>query len=391
METNQLIKRRDFIKSSALGIGALALGGIGSSVQAASKTTASQTKLLILNFNENSLGMSEVAKKAITERLPEAFRYLRYSSQSPRGKLLSEIAHQFGLEEKNVTLGNGSSETIQAIVQALTNKYNKANMPIQIVIPDPTFEAAEDYAKPLNITIEKVPLTKDMVIDLKAMHSKVSSFKGASIVYICNPNNPTGMTTPFSELENWIKNSDKDTYFMVDEAYGEFADPKYFKSCVPLVKSGVKNLVITKTFSKIYALAGLRIGYGLGSEEIIATIRQFVEGDNINQLGCVAALASLKDKSFALKSIKSNQESKKLTEEAFDKMKIKYLPTQANFMFYKVKADLNTYIKEMEKNNIIVGREFKPITDYNRVTLGTPAEMKHFISVVEKLHMKGMI
>lgn len=397
LENNSSFNRRDLIKTSGVLFGGLLLGGLSNPLYAKTAQNddvfkPSKDNPLILNSNENSLGMSQKAQEAINKRLPKAFRYLRYSSQSPRTELMEAIANEFKLTKDNVTLGNGSSESIQAAIQALIMEQKNAKKPVQLVIPEVTFEYAELYAKPFDIPIIKVPLDSKMGIDIDKMRQSVESFNGVSIVYICNPNNPTGSIVPAKYIDKWVKEASKNrVFFIFDEAYGEYVDDKAFQSAIKWVQAKQENVIVTKTFSKIFALAGLRVGYALGSPKVIKKIREFVELDNINALGAVAAIASLGDKEFTKRSIEANAISRKILSDTLDELKIKYLPSQANFMFYQIKGDLKTFQKRMEDRHIIVGREFPPFKQWNRISLGIPAEMRAFTNELRNFAKKGWI
>lgn len=397
LENNSSFNRRDLIKTSGVLFGGLLLGGLSNPLYAKTAQNddvfkPSKDNPLILNSNENSLGMSQKAQEAINKRLPKAFRYLRYSSQSPRTELMEAIANEFKLTKDNVTLGNGSSESIQAAIQALIIEQKNAKKPVQLVIPEVTFEYAELYAKPFDIPIIKVPLDSKMGIDIDKMRQNVESFNGVSIVYICNPNNPTGSIVPAKYIDKWVKEASKNrVFFIFDEAYGEYVDDKAFQSAIKWVQAKQENVIVTKTFSKIFALAGLRVGYALGSPKVIKKIREFVELDNINALGAVAAIASLGDKEFTKRSIEANAISRKILSDTLDELKIKYLPSQANFMFYQIKGDLKTFQKRMEDRHIIVGREFPPFKQWNRISLGIPAEMRAFTNELRNFAKKGWI
>lgn len=381
--------RRSFLKSSSLVAGGLALNSI---LNQASANTSALVKPnaqhpLLLNFNENSLGMSPNAQKAVIEALPGSFRY----PDDARSELIDNIGTLHNLNSKNVTLGNGSSETIQAAVAMLANKARKEGLKIQLVTPDPTFNYAELYALPLGVEITKVPLKSDLSFDLKKMEQIANDFDGLSIIYICNPNNPTAMITPHSQLDGWMKKVSDKQFFIVDEAYAEFVEDPQFVSAIELVQAGQKNLIVTRTFSKIYALAGLRVGYGIATPEIIEAVDEFISIDNTNTAGAVAAIASLKDKKFLEYSLKSNNLSRKIVETALNELGLEYAPSQANFIFHKVKGDVKTYKQRMKEANIMVGREFPPVMGWNRLTLGTPQEMEQFVAVLKEFRQKGWV
>ncbi|MEX6381443.1 pyridoxal phosphate-dependent aminotransferase [Providencia hangzhouensis] len=380
---------RSFLKSSSLVAGGLALNSLFNHAVAQNSNIVlpSEKHPLLLNFNENSLGMSEKAKEAIIKALPNAFRY----PDDARAELQKNIGELYSLSDENISIGNGSSETIQATVAMLANKAKKRGINIQLVTPDPTFNYAELYSLPLGVTITKIPLKTDLSFDLAKMEQAANDFDGLSMVYICNPNNPTAMITPYSQLDKWLSKDSDNTFFIVDEAYAEFVEDPNFTSAIELVKKGQNNLIVTRTFSKIFALAGLRVGYGVATPEIIAAVDTFLSIDNTNTAGAVAAIASLKDKSFIQYSLKSNDISRKIVEKALNKIGLEYAPSQANFIFHKVKGDVKTYQQRMADAHVMVGREFPPAVGWNRLTLGTPEEMQQFVVILKQFHEKGWV
>lgn len=385
------MNRRSFLTSSSLVIGGLSLSSFVSSAYAnetlKNKLAFNAENPLLLNFNENSLGMSPNAQKAIIDALPNAFRY----PDDARSELISELGKEFKLSDKHITLGNGSSETIQAAVQFVANKAQKEGKAVQLIVPDPTFNYAELYAEPLGVKIVKVPVDKTLAFDLATMQKKAQEFDGISMVYLCNPNNPTAMLTPSTELSNWVKSAKENVFFIIDEAYAEFVSTPAFVSAITLVAEGYKNLIVTRTFSKIYALAGLRVGYGVAVPEVIAQVDVFVSIDNTNTAGAVAALASLKDKAYVEYSRKSIDVSRQMVIDVLKELDIEYAPSHANFIFHKVKGDVKTYQNRMKEANIMVGREFPPALGWSRLTLGTPEEMSYFVSTLKTFRTKGWI
>ncbi|HEC8322496.1 TPA: aminotransferase class I/II-fold pyridoxal phosphate-dependent enzyme [Providencia rettgeri] len=381
--------RRSFLKSTSLVAGGLALNSLFNHAVAQNNNIVlpSEKHPLLLNFNENSLGMSENAKEAIIKALPNAFRY----PDDARAELQQNIGELYNLSDKHISIGNGSSETIQAAVAMLAAKANKLGKKIQLVTPDPTFNYAELYSLPLNITITKVPLKTDLSFDLEKMEQAADDFNGLSMAYICNPNNPTAMITPHSQLDKWMSKKSDNTFFIVDEAYAEFVEDPDFISAIELVKKGQNNLIVTRTFSKIFALAGLRVGYGVATPDVIAAVDEFLSIDNTNTAGAVAAIASLKDKPFIEYSLKSNNTSRKIVEKALNEIGLEYAPSQANFIFHKVKGDVKTYQQRMAEAHVMVGREFPPAIGWNRLTLGTPEEMQQFVVILKQFHEKGWV
>ncbi len=385
-----MINRRQLFKGSALILGAMYMHNTlaKESVAAGEEFVPSKTNPLLLNFNENSLGMSPKAKEAVVNSLSMAFRY----PDSQRADLIEAIAKSKDLTTKHVTIGNGSSEVIQSAVLAFVQKAKDAKKDVQLIVPDPTFNYAELYASSIGLAVKKVTLkAKTYDLDLPRMKKAVDQFKGVSIVYICNPNNPTATITDSNEIDQWVKSASADTYFIFDEAYAEFVTDKRFKSALAYVKEGNPNVIVTRTFSKIYAMAGLRMGYGIALPQTAAYVDSFASIDNTNLAGAVAAKASLEDDLFFQKSLQSNTLSRKIVTDALDELGLAYLPSQANFIFHQIKGDHDTYKKRMAEANVFVGREFAPAVGFNRLTLGTPSEMKAFVKVLKDFRKKGWI
>lgn len=387
--------RRSFLKSTGIALGSLTAASLISTGHAATDTAShavnaaplSADNPLLLNFNENSLGMSPKARQAIINALPGAFRY----PDAAREALIEQIAVHFSLTPAHISPGNGSSETIQAAVQMLVAEAQKNRQPVQLIVPDPTFNYAELYAEPLGVNIVKVPLKADLSFDLTAMQAIADNFAGHSVIYICNPNNPTAMITPASQLAQWVNQAPPQQNFIIDEAYAEFVSDPQFKSAVEWVSAGKSNIIVTRTFSKIFALAGLRIGYGIAIPAVTEKINNFNSIDNTNIAGAVSALASLNDKPFIDYSRHSTDVAREIVVAALNELNLPYAPSQANFIFHKVDGDVKTYQQRMKENHIMVGREFPPVTGWSRLTLGTPEEMQQFVAVLKQFRQKGWV
>lgn len=393
-----MLSRRSLFSTAALlGTGLTTLGSAparaAATVPASALDEVVPTKAapIALNFNENSMGMSASAKKAVIDSLGKAFRYPDDAKEAAR----KATADLNGVSPELVTLGSGSSQVIQAVVASQVQKARAAGKKVQLLQPVPTFGVAESYAAALNVPVTNVPLNAETLeIDVEALKKAAARFDGVTIVYFCNPNNPTGIVTDKAKLSGWIEASaaaKAPVFFLVDEAYGEFVENPAFESGVVLVKKGLDNLIVTRTFSKLYALAGLRLGYGIATKSVLAECDLFESVDNINLAGAVAAAATLADKTYLETSLAATKLSKAIVTKAFDELGIKYLPSEANFIFHQVKGDSETYRKHMADANILVGRAFPPFTGWNRLTLGTPGEMKAFVKVLKDFRSKGLI
>ena len=346
-------------------------------------------ELLKLDFNENALGMSDSARQAVTDALNDGARY----PDKQRTMLMSKVAAMNGVPEAQVLLGNGSIECIRAVVQMLYDKALKTGVAFQLITPDPTFGCAEQYAVSLGVPVTKVPLMPDNYdLDFEQLQKAADEFAGISLFYICNPNNPTGTITVTDRLKAWIKNAPKNHYFLLDEAYFGYVSEPSFESGVEWVKHQLSdNLVVVRTFSKLFGLAGLRVGYAIANPQIILEIGALMSTDNINTSAAVAAVATIEDTAFLAHSLHTTTQARQMMEEALDELGLRYLPSQTNFIFHEIKGDVQTYIDRMKTYGIAVGREFPSIPGFNRITLGTPDEMRVVIAALKSFRKKGWI
>ncbi len=384
-----MFTRRSFLKAGgALGhASAMPAFASNSAIKTATFVPSKATPLL-LNFNENSLGMSPKAKKAVLDSLNLSARY----PDSQRETLVNELARVNGVDAKQISIGNGSSENIQAFVQAIYTQALQNKQAFQLVVPDPTFNYAELHANALGASVVKVPVNQaDFGFDIAKMQKIANDFDGVTLFYLCNPNNPTGTITAKNTLSNWINNALKNHYFLLDEAYGEYVANPNFESGLTFIKQGNDNVLVAKTFSKIYALAGLRVGYAIGSKQLVELTERFMSLDNTNLAGAVAALASLQDAQFLEYSRTSNLRSRQIVETALKELGLKYAESNGNFIFHEIKGDVKTYQNRMKERHIFVGRAFPPIEGYNRLTLGTPEEMTAFVKTLKEFRTKGRV
>ena len=334
-----------------------------------------------LNFNENALGMSPNAKQAAINAVPKANRYAK--AEIPL--LNKRLAKHHNVDESQILLTDGSSEGIRCSIAA----YAKPDT--QLVIPELTYGDGEHFAKIYNLRINKVPCLPDWQMDLKGIQKAVENYKGPSIVYLVNPNNPTSTVFATKEIESWIKSKPKNTIFIVDEAYAEFVNDPAYKSVDYLIAQGCENIILLKTFSKIHAMAGLRVGYAVSSVENIENITRYVAGEKLNYCGVCAALTSMDDQAFLTYSKKAVDVSRQIMENVLSDLSLHYLKSETNFMFHKSPIDLKAYRELMKNNFILIGRDFPPATEWCRISLGTPGEMLYVANIMRGLKEKGKI
>ncbi|WP_320158533.1 histidinol-phosphate transaminase [Psychrobacter sp. SWN149] len=345
--------------------------------------------LIELNSNENSLGMAKSAKQAVIDSLDIGFRY----PDDQRAALITKVADINGVTESQISLGSGSSENIRTVIQMLQNQALISGKKFQVIVPHPTFAYAELYATSIDVSVVKVPLTDESyAFDLQSMQKVAADFDGISLLYLCNPNNPTATITDTKILKDWVGRAPDNHYFLLDEAYSEYVTDPSFESGVTWIKEPHSdNIVVVRTFSKLCALAGMRVGYAVASPQMIAKLEAFISIDNTNLSGAVAALATLDDEKFLALSLQTANQSRQLVEQTLDELGLRYLPSQASFIFHEIKGDVQTYIDRMREHGIAVGREFAPITGFNRLTLGRPDEMAVFVEALKSFRERDWV
>jgi histidinol-phosphate aminotransferase len=366
------ISRREFTR--LLGIGAAAatlrppvsFGGKAFS----SPAGASAPGVVRLSANENPYGPSARALEAMNEAFHLAWRYPDEQNQL----LIDSLAKLNGVNHEQILLGDGSSEVLEICAAAFTDKSRK------LVAADPTFEAILNYAKAVGAEVVKVPLTTTSYAhDLPKMGAAANN----GLIYICNPNNPTASITPKDELHTFIAQTPRDTTILVDEAYFHFAESPEYESVIPLVKDR-PNLIVARTFSKIYGMAGLRCGYCIGQKETIDRMRPHQMWDSVNCMALAAAKVSIGDADQVRNGQRRNSETRGFTVTELDQMGYKSIPSQANFIMVDVKRPVVPLIQSLKERNVQVGRLFPALPNYMRVTIGKKSEMEMFLSAFQE-------
>jgi histidinol-phosphate aminotransferase len=380
------MKRRELfrIAGATAGVAFAAQGSVSAAAEAPAFVPPTKEKPILLCFNENPLGISKSAKEAIAASTNLANRY----PFAQVAKMRQAVAEYMGGTADNILLTHGSAEAIRASVEA----YRKPNS--VLLVPELTYSDGADVAKRNNIPVETVKMGPNWSVDLDGMIKKAKALaqKHSVLVYFVNPNNPTSTIVDSQKLIKWISSKPKNTFFIVDEAYAEFVNDPTFVSLVSLVKQGETNVVVLRTFSKIFGMAGLRLGFAFGAKSVVDKIRDHVAYEvMMNQATLAAAAAELKDKEFLAYSKAQNDEAKDILLKALDELKIPYLPSQTNFVFIDLKAPLAPFVKRMREENIMVGRPFPPADTWCRISIGTPAEIRYFVEKLKEFRQKGWV
>lgn len=326
-----------------------------------------------LASNENPLGPSPKAVKAIQEGLGQLNRYPDGSGYD----LLQKLAEHLGVSPNNIILGNGSDEIIGMLTCALLRSGDEA------ILPQPSFLMYEIMTRFANATPVFVPLT-DLAIDLKAIMSRMTS--RTRMVFLCNPNNPTGTAISKADFENFMDSISAEVIVVVDEAYFEFVrEPEKCASSIEYLDEA-RPLVTLRTFSKIYGLAGLRIGYGIMPAAITDLLNRIRQPFNASSLAQVGAIAALDDQDFLQKTLTLIHQGLDFLYAELDRLKIKYFPTQTNFILIDVARDADTVFESMLKHGVIVrSMASYGYPRYIRINVGLETENARFIEVLENV------
>lgn len=322
-----------------------------------------------LNANENPEGPPPVAIAAAARRLPAAGRYHYQEFR----EFYDAVASSEDLAGDQVLVGAGSSEVLHAAVDAFTAPEKP------LIAMTPTFEGPREVATALGRKVVAVPLTASHSADVRKMAEAAAGHSGA-LLYLCNPNNPTGAVTPKADLAWLVANLPPQTVLLVDEAYHDFADTPAFASALEYVRQG-RPVVVARTFSKIYGMAGLRAGFACARPDLIAAMSPF-RNNVISYVTAQAVLAALADRSRFLPGRRARVLRARAELCAWLKAKgLNYLESHANFVMIDVRRDARPLIFAMPRRGVAVGRPFPPYTNYLRVSIGTEAEMAKFREV----------
>jgi histidinol-phosphate aminotransferase len=380
MNTNSISRRRF---AQLLGVGAACAVARPSLTLAKyvqqSAAHPVRTGVVRLSSNENPYGPSSKALKAMSDSFGLSCRYPDKSADA----LVESLAKINGVEPNHILLGDGSGEILKLCADVLTGPLTNDKAGAArgaLVVADPTFEAIMYHAKLNGAEIVKVPLTSSYGHDLPRMMAAAKE----GLVYICNPNNPTASISPKNEVREFIEKTPEKTMILVDEAYYHYADSPEYESVIPLVKDH-PNLIVARTFSKIYGMAGLRCGYGVAQPSTIERLRARQTWDSTNIMALVAAMASLEDPSQVMEGRRRNAATRAFTTGELKKMGYDCIPSQANFIMIDAKRPVVPLIASLRNQKVDVGRLFPAMPSHLRLTIGKKAEMEIFLSTFRQV------
>jgi len=331
-----------------------------------------------LDANENAYGPCPQAFAALQGSAEMANRYPKHEY----GDLAEAIAAKHGVSKERVVLGCGSSENLRMAANAFLGPGKT------LIYAEPTFEFMVGQAKANGTQVVSVPLTKNYAHDVDAMLARAAG--AAGVVYICNPNNPTGSLTPRHQLEALLAKLPPSFYVVMDEAYHHFAAgaPEYTSFLDRPVDD--ERLIVTRTFSKIYGLAGIRVGYAVASPEVAKLMSAQSAQYAISLPAARAALAAWNDWDTVRTGSARNANDRQEFYRQAKTRGLALIDSQTNFVMVQSGRPVKDVIDHFKANNVLIGRPFPPYTDYARISLGTPTDMEQFWRVWDLLPAKQL-
>jgi histidinol-phosphate aminotransferase len=370
MQTKRAVSRRGFMANAALGAASIGIGlpaGLSALARYPEIDAGAGGNALRLNRNESPYGLAPAAAEALRSAVDP--KSSRYPIEEPKA-LVEAIAKRFGVENDNVILGYGSTEILKMATESFCNSARGA------LVAEPTFEAVVGYCPFIHAHAQKIKLNAEHKHDLPRM---LRASHGAGMIFFCNPSNPAGTYIAKQETERFIRRLPRGPVLLADEAYAEYVTAPDYESCVRFVKEGLP-VVVSRTFSKIYGMAGLRVGYAIGRKDLIKRMAKRQLVNNPNQLAIAATLAALKsDGEFVKRIHQMNAEVRDYVCQEVTAMGLQYIPSQTNFVMIGVNRPAKPLIEELKKRKLLVGRLFPSMPEHLRVSFGTMAEMKSFM------------
>ena len=381
------IARRRFMEKAAVLLGYAGLGSFQLSAQDRGRQAAAAAKglpdlkkpsdydkLVKLANNENPYGPSETVVKAMNDAWKYGSRYT-----APDGGIVDAIAEHHKVKPENVLIGCGSSEILKIVDDAFLPDHKL------VVGVEPTYETVYRFATNSKAKAIAVPLTKTFDANMKEIiRVTKANARDVGVVYICNPNNPTGRIVPKDEIKLLLDSIPGDIPVFIDEAYHHFVDDPNYEPSTKYVLEG-RKVIIARTFSKIAALAGMRLGYAVAPKELIDQLRPFQMSYNTNAIVKFGGVASLKDTATEARVKQLNKQIRDKVTAEIKSMGYEVIPSQTNYFMVNIKKDVTPVAEEFLKKGIVVGRKFSPMTEFMRVSVGTEAEMDVFMKAFKEL------
>lgn len=375
--------RRSFIRTLGVGgAGVLSLPAwisargleAGTLPEASAVAAAARASVIKLDSNENPNGPVPAVIREVQKSFRTAALYPARSEQPVR----DAIAKANAVKSDQVMLGCGSGEVLRLAVQAFCSPAK------HLVSALPSFESPAQYARILGLPVREIPLDSELRIDLAAM---ARASRGAGLVFLCNPNNPTGHVHSAAAVKGFIDEvlrTEPEVIVLVDEAYHEFVDEPSYASAVPMI-SNTPRVFVSRTFSKIYGMAGMRLGYALGAPATLTRMEALRLPNGIGGLTQVAGLAALSDPAQLAKEQRENRAARAFATKWFVDAGFNVIPSQTNFILVQLNRDAGAFGIACAKHDVLVGRVFPPLTTHTRISIGTMDEMQRAVQVFKQV------
>ena len=325
-------------------------------------------RVIKMASNENPIGPSPKAVTAIQAMLSDLHRYPDGAAQDLRNALAAHV----GLPEEAIFVGNGSDEVIKMIAETFLQPGD------EMLVPFPSFSQYNFGAQVMGATVVPVPLAEGFTYDLDELRQNVHA--NTKLVMLCTPNNPTGTWLTHGATAHFIGSLPENVIVVCDEAYLEYVDAPDPLRSVDLIRAG-KPVLSLRTFSKMYGLAGMRLGYALGNPALIRYLHQVREPFNVNAMAQAAAIAALTDRDHVLRSREANRLGREQLYRGFERMGVPYIPTQGNFMIAEV-GDGQRVFHALQQKGVIVRVGFPGLPEFIRVSIGTAEENQQFLAAL---------
>ncbi len=367
------LNRRQWLQKAGLAGSFAVFGGIPA-LTASEKVKFNPRPLaspIRLSSNENPYGPSKMVRDAMTKGFDIGCRYpFSYSAE-----LENMIAAKEGVAPEQIVICGGSTEGLR--ITGITYGVNGG----EIIAARPTFLAMMTYAEQWGAAINWVPVDSEMKYDLDEIEKRISN--KTKLIFLCNPNNPTSTLLSGTRVRDFCDSVSNRTVVFSDEAYYDFIDVPNYPSMVELVKEG-KDVIVSRTFSKVYGLAGIRIGYLIAKPEIAEKLRKNVVAYT-NILALEAAKTALQDKEFYDFSLKKNKEAKSVIYQTLDDLGLEYVQSHTNFIFFRSGRDIKELQGQMLDEGVMIGRPFPPFHEWCRISTGTIEEVRLFSKALKKV------
>jgi histidinol-phosphate aminotransferase len=381
MDVKNAVSRRSFMGGVAAAVGYLGVrpGDVfaqGRPATAAPRGRASMAEydsFAKLANNENPYGPPESVMKAMTDAMKYANRY-----GYPDGGIVQEIAAHHGVKPENVLLGAGSGEILQVVGSAFLHGGKK------VVGVDPTYGTVYQHASGIKADAIRLALLPDYTQDIPAMIKVTkTNYRDVGFVYLCNPNNPTGVIVPKQQVKQLLDSIPEDMPVLIDEAYHHFVESPQYETAEAYVREG-RPVIVARTFSKIVGLAGMRLGYAIAPKPLIDRMRPYSVA-SINALVKWGGVAALKDTAAQEQVKRLNSELRKKAVADLQALGYESIPSDANFFMVHIKRPVVPTIEDFRKRGVLVGRPFPPMLEHLRVSVGTADEMNRFMVAFKEI------